>query len=159
MTNKKGRAFKFLTPAVARGVVEKIKTFALNLSELKRAHLHIVIYVPSENGIPELLFESSLGEKSEWEHDYEKIAQSKAHQIWQGRNDSGATSIMPHLLRPGDTPYYGAVKRKSIVVACSGVQPWFDQMISGMVAEMCIAYAHNAWETSTDKRGNVDFVT
>lgn len=157
MSNK--RLPKFLTPNIARRVMEKVIPFALNLPELKRKHFHVVIYVPSEDGTPQRLFEKSIGDKDGWEHDYEKVAQSKAQQIWQGRNDSGATSVVPHLLRSGDAPFYGAVKRKKVVVACSGVQPWFDQMIAGMVADMCIAYAHDAWETSEDKQKGFDFLS
>ena len=95
---------------------------------------------------PVLLYEQSFGTIADWEHRYGIIARSKAIQLWTGRND-GRTDNQPHLLFPGDTPYWGGVKRNGIVVACSGVQPWFDQMISGMTIDAMVALAYDAYKT------------
>ncbi|PIQ68706.1 MAG: hypothetical protein COV91_02745 [Candidatus Taylorbacteria bacterium CG11_big_fil_rev_8_21_14_0_20_46_11] len=84
--------------------------------------------------------------------------EGKAIQLWHDRNDD-RTNIMPHLLFSGDTVYWGGVKRHGIVVACSGVQPWFDKMFSGMIADMLVGIAYNAWMLSEDKRQGVDFLT
>lgn len=122
-----------------------------------RMHLHIVILVPSilidEHGsFPhkfttsvKLLHEHSVGSPGKWEHPYDEIAQRKAWQLWEGRNN-GSSCVQPQLLFTGDTPFWGGVDRGGIVVACSGDQQHFDQMISGMVADMCIALANNAFE-------------
>ena len=66
---------------------------------------------------------------------------------------------MPHLLFLGDTPYWGGVKREGIVVACSGVQPHFDRMIAGMVADGLIAMAYELWMTSEDKQEGASFLS
>ncbi|TSC84101.1 MAG: hypothetical protein G01um101417_370 [Parcubacteria group bacterium Gr01-1014_17] len=96
--------------------------------------------------------------KDKWTGDYDQIARCKALQLWHGRNDDG-TSIKPHLLFPNDTVYWGGVKRHGIVVACSGVQPWFDKMLSGMIADLLVGLAHNEWVTSKDAESKVDFLT
>ena len=97
-------------------------------------------------------------EESEWTRKYEEIARCKALQLWHDRNDE-RTNIMPHLLFSNDTVYWGGVKRNGIVVACSGVQPWFDKMLSGMIADLLVALAHNEWVTSDDAQKKVDFLT
>ena len=136
---------------------------------LKHNMCHVVILVPAMNdggGVgypnypiqPHLLAELGFGEKEKWPHDFSNIAQCKALQLWHNRNDGG-TDVKPHLLFSGDTPFWGGVKRDGIVVACSGVQPWFDRMIAGMTADVCIALAYNAWMKSLDKAKGVDFVT
>lgn len=95
--------------------------------------------------------------KETWIYPLEEIAQCKALQLWHGRND-GRTDIMPHLLFPGDTPFWGGVKRDGIVVSCSGLKPCYDRMIAGMVADMCIARAYAAWEQSDDKKQDSAFL-
>ena len=82
----------------------------------------------------------------------------KAVQLWTGCND-GRAGVVPHLLFPGYTPYWGGVKRDGIVVACSGVQPWFDRMISGIVADTIIALAHDAYENDEERKSGVDFLS
>jgi hypothetical protein len=128
--------------------------------DIKRQTFHVVILVPKMLVgvgnypdypiLPHLLAEQSWGDKKEWSYDYAEIAQCKALQLWHGRNDGG-TDIKPHLLFSNDTPFWGGVKRDGIVVACSGVQPYFDRMIAGMTADVCIAYAYHAWMLSKDK--------
>ena len=92
-----------------------------------------------------------------WPWKFDDIARCKALQLWQDRNDD-RTDVMPHLLFPGDAPFWGGVKRHGIVVATSGVQPHFDKMISGMVADMCVAMAHDAWLESQDHKDDVKFL-
>ncbi len=99
---------------------------------------------------PALLHEASYGNPQKFPYPFKEIARSKALQLWQGQNIE-QTDIMPHLLMGGDTPFWGGVKRGGIVVACSGVKPWLDKMISGMVAEMLIGMAYQAWMDSPDR--------
>ena len=168
---------KFLTRGIAAMVVDSIVALAMgNLSAIssfmKRKMCHIVILVPAMKDVhpkglypvwsnrplqPHVLYEHSVG-KTEWLWEFDSIAQSKAFQLWQDRND-GRTDNMPHLLFPGDTPYWGGVKRDGIVVACSGVQPWFDRMIAGMVADGLIAVAHELWMKSDDRKNEVSFLS
>ncbi len=162
---------KFLT----RDIAAQVSTQVLNATLLnddrhsfgymiKRQEGHLVILVPSMEDVreadypnwpnypvsPYLLHEQSVGEKSDWAYPFDEIARCKALQLWQGRNDDGQTDSNAHLLFPNDTPYWGGVKRHGLVVAFSGVQPWFDQMISGMTADMLKAVGRELFEISDD---------
>ncbi len=134
---------------------------------------HIVIIVPSMEDAraddypdwpnypiePHLLYEESVGEKDDWPYPFDDIARCKGMQLWQGRNNDGQTDSNAHLLFPSDTPYWGGVKRHGMVVAFSGVQPWFDQMISGMIADMLKAIGRQAFESSEDKKKGLSFLS
>ncbi len=166
---------KFLTTDLARIAVTSAVSAAIRASsqgQLEREGFHIIILVPSVRDFremdgsewldrkiyPHLLYEESVGNTETWTGEYDNIARSKAIQLWNDRNDGGS-DILPHLMFPCDTPYWGGVKRNGIVVTCSGVQPWFDRMISGLIADLLIGLAYNAWMTSDDKEKRVDFLT
>ncbi|MCX6714750.1 MAG: hypothetical protein NTX72_02970 [Candidatus Uhrbacteria bacterium] len=167
---------KFLTAEIAKIAVDSVfelvfKNEAL-IARLKRKECHVVILVPSmfadcDAGYPNwpnyrtdsfCLYEQGFGHEEEWPYPFKDIAQCKALQLWQERNDD-RTDVMPHLLFPGDTPFWGGVRRHGIVVTCSGVQPYFDKMISGMIADMCAALAYDAWMQSEDKAEDNNFLS
>lgn len=158
---------KFLTESIAKAAVEEVVRMVMGLANrfpvpMKRRQCHVVVLVPSisenaQSAEAHILYEYSYN-KSDWVHPYDDIARSKALQLWQERNDD-RTDSMPHLLFSGDTPFWGGVKRHGIVVTCSGVKPWFDKMISGMVADCCNALAYEAWMTSEDRANGVDFLS
>jgi len=126
---------------------------------------HVVVLVPSTEDVreedyplwpnypvqPYCIHQHSVGDKSEWKAPFDEIARCKALQLWRGQNEDGNTDSMPHLLFPDDTPFWGGVKRHGIVVACSGFQPYFDQLVSGIVADGIKALARHDFETSGDK--------
>jgi len=172
---------KFLTEAMARTAVKAAFNTVFGMGSLfslepvlkpKRRECHVVILVPGmtdhyEEDYPNwpdyplkpvLLYEESRGDPKKFEHPFDNIARCKALQLWTDRNDDRTDSI-PHLLFKGDTPYWGGVKRRGIVVTCSGVQPWIDKLISGMVADMLVAMAHAAWMESEDRAKEESFLT
>ncbi|TSD02118.1 MAG: hypothetical protein Athens071425_137 [Parcubacteria group bacterium Athens0714_25] len=168
---------KYLTEEDARKAVEAVLGAVMGDSSLlrpllKRVQCHIVILVPGmkddrEADYPDWpnyplqavsLYEHSLGKEEGWEHPYDNIARCKALQLWTDRNDD-RTMPIPHLLFSDDTPYWGGVKRRGIVVTCSGVQPWFDKMISGMIADVIVGLAHNAYENDEERKAGVDFLS
>ena len=160
---------KFLSREVAERAVEAALKATVHNSDmqsmLSRPMCHVVVWVPSmpsgqadntTNGpkselAPHCLYERSVGEVAQWPRDFAAIARSKALQLWQDRNDNG-TDVMPHLLFPGDVAFWGGVKRHGIVVACSGVQAYFDRMIAGIIADLCVGLAYHAWMTSREKK-------
>jgi len=178
MTHSSGNP-KFLTRKMGEKAIEAV--FALlfssngegpfgELIQPKRRDMAIVILYPqmdtTEAAFPGgyslqcgLLASGHFGNVGDWEHDYVAIALSKASQHWDARrsDDSGGTPA--HLLFEGDTPYWGSVNRQDIIVAASGIQPWFDRLAAGMVADLLIAMAHDAWENSDDKKNGVSFLT
>lgn len=139
---------------------------------LKRNQCHIVVLVPAMEDArvanypdwpnypvqPYALYQRSIGKDEGWEHPYAEIAMCKALQLWTDRNDD-RTMPIPHLLFPGDTPFWGGVKRRGIVVTCSGVQPWFDKMISGIIADIIVGLAHNAYENDEERKAGLDFLS
>lgn len=166
---------KYLTEEVAqRAVNHALSSAFVSFSELmKRRHCHIVVLVQAMEDAREAeypnwpnypteayaLYQRSVA-KEDWEHPYDKIAMCKALQLWTDRNTDGRTSSVPHLLFPSDTPWWGGAKREGIVVACSGVQPHFDQMISNLTIDVMVALAHDAYENDDErKKPGTDFLT
>gem|GEM_PF-1057198 len=162
---------KFLPKTIVRECVDMaVKTLLDSFqNRIKRQMFHIVVLVPAmaadnERKWPNYplqpypIFEFSYGQRDEWPHPFDEIAQCKALQLWHDRNDGG-TDIMPHLLFANDTPFWGGVKRSGIVVTCSGLQPWFDRMLAGIIADMCIARAYDNWMQGQDRANKVDLLT
>jgi hypothetical protein len=143
----------------------------LNSCLVQFNHCHVVILAPAmedDHAIsypnwpdyplcPVVLCEQSAGDKDDWKHEYDAVARSKALQLWTDRNADQA-GVNPHLLFLGDTPYWGGVKRNGIVVACSGVQQWFDRLISSIVADTLVALAYDAFENDKEKQQGHDFL-
>lgn len=136
-----------------------------------KGNCHIVILVPGIQDIPVTnsvnwnrpmmpyaLYDESFGDKLTWNYPFDQIARSKAFQLWHDQND-GRGPTPAHLLLPGDTPYWGGVKREGIVVSCSGFDEADDRMAAGMIAEICIALAKRKFASSEDKRKGVNFLS
>ena len=158
---------KFLSREVAQRAVDialKATIYGPELKDmLSRQMCHVVVVVPSivdgssidftrmEAELrPHCLYERSVGNPNEWPQDFANNARSKAVQLWQDRNDD-RTDVIPHLLFSGERAFWGGVKRRGIVVACSGVQAYFDKLIAGMTADLCTALAYHAWMTTKEK--------
>lgn len=93
---------------------------------------------------PQVLYEEDFGAAESCK----KIAQCKALQLWDGSNPGDAVTETPaHLLFPGDTRYWGGDEMEGLVVACSGLKPYFDKAVSRMILAMLIGLAaHNKKE-------------
>ena len=106
----------------------------------KRKQLHIVVMDPRvkpwEGSFDEaVLHERSVGEPGEWEHDYRGIARSKAKQAWRNGQANIITQMLaPATLKNGDTIFCGSFEYCGVIVAASGVEPWFDMLVSAWVA-------------------------
>ncbi|KKQ00513.1 MAG: hypothetical protein US77_C0012G0001 [Microgenomates group bacterium GW2011_GWC1_38_14] len=97
-----------------------------------RHDLYLVVLKPETE---EILYETAFGGPlSEWKHPYNKIALAKARQC--ARTGMVGRTLLrdaPWLIEPGDVRYVGGVVENGLVVAASGVQDHFDEMISWMV--------------------------
>lgn len=107
---------------------------------------------------PHIIAEISRGEEAEWPYPFADIARGKALQLLTDRNDGG-TDIQPHLLFAGDTPYWGGAKHAGLVAACSGFSCHHDRMVSGMVLDLVIGMAAEAWMRSDDCNKHRDILT
>ena len=118
--------------------------------ELSGEHLHIVVMDPTKPSggsyrfEQAILYEYSIGKRADWEHRFDIIARDKARRSWAtGRNTLDQVMSAPHLFQRGNVSFWGSAVHNGIVVACSGVQPWFDQMFSYIVAACCEGLCHN----------------
>lgn len=105
-----------------------------------RKELHIVVMDPRirpwesdfDNAI---LYQESIRNTEKWEKPYDDIARNKAEQAWRDNQANiVAQTRHPSSLRDDDIRFYGSFVYGNIVVACSGVEPWFDMLVSGWVA-------------------------
>lgn len=123
-------AISLLEPSIAKLLSEKAK----------RMDMHIVVMdplkkpwdVPFEEAI---LLEKSLSDKSQWERPFDEYARAKAKQAWRDGSDNMSKQLLaPATLASGDIAHYGSFEYQGVIVAASGVEPWFDVLVSGWVA-------------------------
>lgn len=126
----------FVTPVVAKTAFALVKPTILEMMDrgkLKRRDFHIVIAAPRTAPAFGILHEESIGEKAKWEGPFDEIARSKAEISWRtGKSSSYIAHCAPHLLTLTDTIFWGSDVLDELVTAGSGVEPYYDEMFSGM---------------------------
>jgi len=125
---------------IAKQAVELVKPSIDSLfNRTNRKELHIVIMDPRlkpweakfEDAI---LYQESI-KNLEWQKPFDDFARSKAKQAWREQQSNLLTqSLHPSSLREDDLPFYGSFVYGNVVVACSGVEQWFDMLISSWIA-------------------------
>ena len=106
----------------------------------KRKQLHIVVMDPGMKPwegsfLKAVLYERSVGEPGKWEKDYRRIARSKAKQAWRDSQANIITQMLaPATLESGDSVFWGSFEYYVVIVAASGIEPWFDMLVSAWVA-------------------------
>jgi len=125
----------------ARQAVELVKPSIETLFEkTNRKELHIVIMDPRlkpwESDFNDaILYQESIRNSKKWENPYDEFARNKAEQAWRDSQPNIINQTMhPSSLRESDLPFYGSFVYGNVVVACSGVEQWFDMLVSGWVA-------------------------
>lgn len=131
-------ALNIVTPAIDR-----------LFEQTNRKELHIVIMNPRlkpwEASFEEaILLETSIKNSPEWALPFEQFARNKAKQAWREQQPNLATQALhPSSLEAEDVPFYGSFVYGNIVVACSGVEQWYDMLIASWIAttieQLCIA--------------------
>lgn len=118
---------------LVRPAIEKL------FDQTNRKELHIVIMDPRvkpwESTFEEaILYQESI--KNElWKVPFDVIAREKAAQAWRNQQANIHHQTMhPSSLRDNDVLFYGSFVYGDIVVACSGVEQWFDMLVSGWIA-------------------------
>ena len=151
---------------LAREAIELVMPAIIQLiatGRAKREHLHIIVLdpraTPADYESPQILCERSVGKQGEWAHDYRKIAVAKATQAWRdGRANINTQMLGPATLRKGDTVYYGSFEYQGVIVACSGIQPWFDMLVSGWIAIAFQQLAQDHIQKIKEKNPDLDFL-
>ena len=101
-----------------------------------RKELHIVIMNPQlkpwETSFDDaILYERSLGTPASWSIQFDQLARKKAQQAWrESTSNIHLQSLHPASLRDDDLLFYGSFVYGNIVVACSGVEQWYDMLIA-----------------------------
>jgi hypothetical protein len=126
--------------ALAKEAVSLIKPSIEALFErTNRRELHIVIMDPrikpwEADFADAILYQESI-RTAEWALPFDEFARNKAEQAWRDAQANIVTqSQHPSSLREGDLPFYGSFVYGNVVVACSGVEQWFDMLVSGWIA-------------------------
>ena len=105
-----------------------------------RQELHVVVMNPrirpwEADFEDALLYEESLGSPENWTIQFDQLARQKAKQAWRSQRASIHNQLIhPASLQEDDLLFFGSFVYGDIVVACSGVQPWYDMLISGWIA-------------------------
>jgi len=140
---------------LAREAIELVMPAIIQLiatGRAKREHLHIIVLdpraTPADYESPQILCERSVGKQGEWAHDYRKIAVANINTQMLG----------PATLRKGDTVYYGSFEYQGVIVACSGIQPWFDMLVSGWIAIAFQQLAQDHIQKIKEKNPDLDFL-
>lgn len=138
-----------MTPGLMQEALEMVRPHiaAILKSHAKRQHLAVVATVtaaisphhPEKTPAENMFLIAHFGDKEAWESDYMRIALSKAEK--SARTGKGSAELAPHYLLDGDTVFSGSVVLDDIVVACSGVEPYYDEMFSMWIAAAMKALA------------------
>lgn len=138
-----------LTKEVARQAVNitmpAIEQF-LQGSIPKRGDLHLVVLDPTVPYQPEpkdlfaeaILHEYWFGDPGQWKFPFRDFARDKAKLSWRtGYSSRHIQQTCPALYTAIDIKYGGSIVYNGIIVAASGVEPYFDEMIADWVAITC----------------------
>lgn len=147
-------AFELVMPAIS-GLLARYA---------RKEHLHIIVMDPGvkpwEGSFDKaVLLERSIGDPDEWEHDYRKIARNKAKQAWRNSQANILTQMLaPATLEDGDTIFWGSFEYYGVIVAASGIQPWFDMLVSAWVATALQQLAQHKVQQFKTEHPNADFL-
>ena len=123
-------AISILEPSIGKLLSEKAK----------RTDMHIVVMDPTkkpwEVSFEEaILLEKSLTDKASWQLPFDEFARAKARQAWRDSSDNARKHLLaPATIADGEIVHYGSFEYHGVIVAASGVEPWFDVLVSGWVA-------------------------
>ncbi len=141
-------AFVLVRPAILallRGYDE------LPAGPAKRNHLHVIMALRNGQG-GECLWEESFNDDEPWEHPYDNIAHGKQRITDRTGLPSRTVQLMErHLLRRGDVKFWGNAIRGPRMVSASGVQAYFDELVSRMVLDAWCALIEHHFANQGDK--------
>lgn len=126
---------------IAIDAVDLVKPSIEKLFErTNRKEMHIVVMDPQvkpwESSFEDaILYQTSLGNPQEWTIPFDHFARKKAQQAWRNSTANMNTQTLhTSSLREDDLLFYGSFVYGDVVVACSGVEQWYDMLVSGWIA-------------------------
>lgn len=130
-----------------------------------RKELHIVVMNPQikpwEGSFEEaILCEKSLGDPHKWTTPFDELARKKAQQAWRdSMSNIHHQTLHPSSIREGELLFFGSFVYGNVVVACSGVQQWYDMLVSGWIAVAIEQLAMHEYQMNKlDNPTQVDYV-
>ena len=92
-----------------------------------------------------ILSTHDIGDWRMWEYPFAAIATGKfAVTARTGLPTREVHLYYPELLKSGDVMYWGSWIDGDIIAACSGIEPWFDEMVSKMLVAAAKALTEHA---------------
>ena len=162
----------FLKPHQALGAFQAFVLPGIQLAmrdlHVNRKHLHVVALNPcvpySDTAELPILFEYSIGNRSEWEQwngkTFDDFARAKAMMSWRtGKPSREVVLTSPQLLIPGDTALWGSAVIDGVICGVSGVQPYFDEMFARMTCAVIIGEASHYAAEFTKNPDAPDFLS
>lgn len=131
------RAFAMVEPAIMA---------KLNDPSSPRNGLHALILDPVKVGAGKkfsecVVFEKSIN-KGDWDIDLETLARKKAFVSFRYGMDSHQVQQQnPLLYQAGDNKYAGAINRNNFIVSTAGIEWYYDELFSKLIADSCEAVA------------------
>ena len=150
--------YTFVDQRMARQALELAKPtiVALLATMAKRQDLHVVIGLIGVNGEGAILVQESFGDFGAWEHDYEPIAKGKFYlSARTGLPSRLVQADHPFLLGVESVVHGGSVVEDEVVVACSGVESYFDEAVAGVILAILKGLCHH--ELARQRALNIDF--
>lgn len=143
-----------------------IPTISMLLREkAKRTDMHVVVMNPVKKPWEchfeeAILHEKALSDPSGWEHPYDELARAKAYQAWRhGKSNVHAHLIAPAVLADGDVAFYGSFEYEGVIVAASGVEGWFDVLVSGWIAVAIQQLAQDRYQRFKAERPTARYIS
>lgn len=125
---------------------------------VKRSALAVRVLLDDDN--PEDAYKATFGriEQADWDHSFGKIAAGKEWiSIRTGLPSRIVQTVKRFLLESDDVKYWGnAIEPGVIIVSCSGVQPWIDELISKIIRDTYLALIENEVEKTADANPESD---
>lgn len=132
--------------ALCKEVAEVLRPMFADLNGRGVVHRDALFMVFGIRSVNEPWFEevysASLGSQpqEDWEHPFDDIARGKARLTGRTGLPSREVQLMkPHLLRREDVRYWGSWIEDDIIVAASGVKPWYDEAFCKMACALVLA--------------------
>ena len=155
---------QFFDINVAKRAIELVvPTFTMMVADnvVDRPHLAIRMAVRQGQAYETLAYHD-IGDRADWAHAYDGIADSKiAITARTGLPSRVVQELYPELLENTDIMYWGSWIEPSsnIIAGCSGVDPWFDEAIAKMLvaAAKALVYERRLVLSTVRDNGGADY--
>jgi hypothetical protein len=128
---------------------------ALFKGPANRSHGQLIVGVRDVDGTGSVLATRTFGLPQDWQYPFDAIAEGKFNiTVRTGLPSREVQFLHPELIEADDVIYYGSAIVGNIVVAYSGIQAYFDEVIAYAVAYMLRALVQNELETRKQAGGD-----